>query len=96
MSRIPCVHAGEYVNQAFLQGADGADRPTSPTHFPRFSADYESLRVMLIGSTESITATIHNLHRRGFAEVGDWSPLIPWGEGELVSVLTKRLRRSPG
>ena len=51
---------------------------------------------MLIGSTEGITATIHNLHRRGFAEVGDWSPLLPWGEGEMMSVLTKRLRRGHG
>jgi hypothetical protein len=79
--------------QAFVKTADGADRPSSPAPLPRFSADYEPLRVMLIGSAEAITATIHNLHRRGFAEVGDWSPLIPWGQGEVMSVLTKRLRR---
>ena len=81
---------------AFLNNADGADRPISPTPLPRFTADTESLRVMLIGSTAGITATIHNLHRRGFAEVGDWSPLLPWGEGEMMSVLTKRWRRDPG
>ena len=80
---------------AFLDNADGADRPSS-SPLPRFSPDYESLRVMLIGSTAGITATIHNLHRRGFAEVGDWSPLLPWGEGEMMSVLTKRLRRGQG
>jgi hypothetical protein len=52
---------------------------------------------MLIGSADGITATIHNLHRRGFATVGEWSPLVPVGQGELMSVLTKRLRRSdPG
>jgi hypothetical protein len=52
---------------------------------------------MLIGSADGITATIHNLHRRGFAAVGEWSPLVPVGQGELMSVLTKRLRRSdPG
>ena len=78
---------------AFLDNADGADRPSFPTPLPRFSPDTESLRVMLIGSTAGITATIHNLHRRGFAEVGAWSPLLPWGEGELMSVLTKRLPR---
>ena len=81
---------------AFLDNADGGDRPAiSPTPPPRFSPDTESLRVMLIGSTEGITATIHNLHRRGFAAVGDWSPLLPWGEGEMMSVLTKRWQR-PG
>ena len=79
--------------RAFLDNADGSDRPSSPASLPRFSPDTESLRVMLIGSIEGITATIHNLHRRGFAEVGDWSPLLPWGEGEMMSVLTKRLRR---
>ena len=82
---------------AFIDDANGADRPSiSPTSLPRFSPDIESLRVMLIGSTEGITATIHNLHRRGFAAVGDWSPLLPWGEGEMMSVLTKRLWRSHG
>jgi hypothetical protein len=63
---------------------------------PRFTADYEPLRVMLIGSTEAITATIHNLHRCGFAEVGDWSPLILWEEDEMMSVLTKRWQRGHG
>jgi hypothetical protein len=81
--------------QAFIDNAAGGVRP-SPAALPRFTADTEPLRVMLIGSAEGITATIHNLHRRGFAEVGDWSSLIPWGPGEMVSVLTKRLRRSDG
>jgi hypothetical protein len=45
---------------------------------------------MLIGSTEAITATIHNLYRHGFAAVGDWSPLISWGADEMMSGLTKR------
>ena len=82
---------------AFLDNADGGDRPAfSPTPLPRFSPDTESLRVMLIGSAAGITATIHNLHRRGFVEVGDWSPLLPWAENEMMSVLTKRLRWGQG
>jgi hypothetical protein len=82
--------------QAFVETAEGGDRPASPAPLPRFTADTEPLRVMLIGSRDGITATIHNLHRRGFAEVGDWSPLIPWSEGEMMSVLTKRWRREQG
>ena len=82
--------------QAFMDNADGGDRPASPARLSRFAEDYEPLRLMLIGSAAAITATIHNLHRRGFAEVGDWSPLIPWSEGEMMSVLTKRWRREPG
>jgi hypothetical protein len=81
------------MTQAFVHDAGGADRPSSPAPLPRFSDDTESLRVMLIGSAAGVMATIHNLHRRGFAEVGAWSPLIPWGEGEMMSVMTKRWRR---
>jgi hypothetical protein len=84
--------------RAFVDNADGGVCPVfspspSPAPLPRLADDCELLRVMLIGSASGITATIHNLHRRGFAEVGDWSPLIPWSEGEMMSVLTKRLRR---
>ncbi len=63
--------------QTFANDADGGDRPSIPASLRRFSDDSESLKVMLIGSTEGITETIHNLHQRGFAEVGAWSPLVP-------------------
>jgi hypothetical protein len=85
--------------RAFVDNADGGVCPIfspSPSALPRLADDAEFLRVMLIGSASGITATMHNLHRRGFAEVGDWSPLIPWGSGEMMSVLTKRLRREQG
>ncbi len=81
--------------EAFENNADGGDRPSIPAPLPRFSDDSEPLRVMLIGSSAAITATIHNLHQRRFAEVGAWSPLIPWGD-QMVSMLTKRLPRSDG
>ncbi len=82
--------------KAFANDADGGDRPSIPASLRRFSDDSESLKVMLIGSTEGITDTIHNLHQRGFAEVGAWSPLVPWGDHEMVSLLTKRWRRDRG
>jgi hypothetical protein len=79
--------------QALVNVADGGDRPSLPHLDSRFDPNSEPLRVMLIGSADGITSTIHNLHRRGFAAVGEWSPLVPVGQGELMSVLTKRLRR---
>ncbi len=82
--------------EAFTNDANGGDRPSIPASLRRFSDDSESLKVMLIGSTEGITDTIHNLHQRGFAEVGAWSPLVPWGDNEMVSLLTKRWRRDHG
>ncbi len=79
--------------EAFENNADGGDRPSIPASLRRFSDDSEALHVLLIGSPEGITTTIHNLHQRRFAEVGDWSPLVPWSATEMVSLLTKRLRR---
>ncbi len=84
------------MSQAFANNADGVDRPSIPAFLRRFSDDSEALQVLLIGSSAAITETIHNLHQRGFAEVGAWSPLVPWGETDMVSLLTKRLRRDPG
>ncbi len=82
--------------RSFANDADGGDRPSIPASLRRFSDDSESLKVMLIGSSAAITETIHNLHQRGFAEVGAWSPLVPWGDREMISLLTKRWRRDPG
>lgn len=50
----------------------------------------ERLRVLIIGSREGVTETIYTLHRRGFAEVNDWSPLlrVPNSE-ELMSILRR-------
>ena len=32
--------------------------------------------MLLVGNPEDVKATIRNLHRRGFAEAGEWSKLI--------------------
>ncbi len=77
--------------RAFIDNAGGGDRPSDRSPLPRFSDDSEPLHVMLVGSAAVITSTIHNLHQRGFAEVSAWSPLVPWGPGQMVSLLTKRL-----
>ncbi len=82
--------------RALTNDANGGDRPSIPASLRRFSDDSEALQVLLIGSSAAITETIHNLHQRGFAEVGAWSPLVPWGETEMVSLLTKRLPRVNG
>jgi hypothetical protein len=55
--------------------------------------EQERLRLVLLGSGEWITQTIHQLHHLGFAQVGDWSPLIPSPEGELLSILIRQRSR---
>ena len=50
----------------------------------------ERLQLLVIGSREGVTETIHNLHRRRFAEAGAWSPLLPApNPGEVMSILTR-------
>lgn len=52
----------------------------------------EFVKVMVIGSRKGITSVIKMLHTLRFAEVGEWTPIVPHGEsGELMSVLRKRV-----
>ncbi|GAP94920.1 hypothetical protein [Leptolyngbya sp. NIES-2104] len=60
---------------------------------PATNDDRERLRFILMGSGEWITQTIRQLHSLGFADVGDWSPLTPTPQGELMSILTRHRAR---
>jgi hypothetical protein len=52
----------------------------------------ESVRLMAIGSREGVLRVIHTLHRLRFAEVSEWSPLLPAPTpGEVMSILTRYL-----
>jgi hypothetical protein len=52
--------------------------------------DYEKLRILIIGFPAGVTEMIHTLHSLGFAEVNDWSPLLPAPKpGEVMSILTR-------
>jgi hypothetical protein len=52
--------------------------------------DRERIHVLVIGSRNGVLETIHNLHRRGFAEVNDWSTLLPaQTPGEVMSILIR-------
>jgi hypothetical protein len=57
--------------------------------------DRESLRILIIGSRHGVTSTIQTLHRLRFAEVREWSPLLPApNSGEVMSILTRHILRS--
>ncbi len=79
--------------KAFIDDAGGGDRPSIPAPLPSGSDDYDTVRLMMFGSAAIIHSTIRNLHARGFADVGEWSPLASAGRGEMMSVLTKRFPR---
>ncbi|WP_446871139.1 hypothetical protein [Phormidesmis sp. 146-12] len=61
---------------------------------PQRSPTFESLRILIISSPSGVTETIHNLHARGFAEVNDWSALLPAPvPGEVMSILSRQRQR---
>lgn len=54
------------------------------------TSDRESLKILVIGSRQGVTSTIQTLHRLRFAEVREWSPLLPGpNPGEVMSILTR-------
>ncbi|MEM9216851.1 MAG: hypothetical protein AAGD25_21190 [Cyanobacteria bacterium P01_F01_bin.150] len=70
------------------QGA-GASTPYDMTPSP----SYESVRLMLFGSTQAVLHTIKLLHKLNYAEPNDWSKPIPTQKPrEVMSVLTKKVR----
>ncbi|MBD2069249.1 hypothetical protein H6F93_17290 [Leptolyngbya sp. FACHB-671] len=58
------------------------------------NSERDRLRVLIIGSRDGVTETIHDLYHRGFAEPNAWSPLLPApSSGEVMSILTRDRRR---
>jgi hypothetical protein len=52
----------------------------------------EILRVLIISSRQGVTNAIHNFYRLGFAEVHEWSPLLPTANaGQFMSILTRQI-----
>jgi len=53
----------------------------------------ELLRLIAIGSARVVTSTIQTLHVLRFAQVSEWSRLLPApNPGKVMSILTKRIR----
>jgi len=56
-------------------------------------SDREPLRVLLVGSRKGVNNTILTLYRLGFAQVSEWSPLLPApNPGEVMSILTRYIQ----
>ncbi len=52
--------------------------------------DREALRLLVIGSRQGVNRTIQTLYRLRFAEIQEWSPLMPGpNPGEVMSILTR-------
>ncbi len=56
----------------------------------------DAVRLIAIGSRHSVLSVIYALHRLHFAQVGDWSPLLPAPTpGEVMSILTRYVSAQP-
>lgn len=66
--------------------------PAAQSQPPQPLPAREPLRVLLIGSRRGVMNTIQTLYRLRFAEVREWSPLLPTANaGEVMSILTRYL-----
>lgn len=83
--------------RSFLSDSDGNPQPQPlilPLYFNPLAPGQEQLQVLLISSPGWVRETIYDLHARGFANVKDWSTLLPGANpGEVVSILTRRRQR---
>ncbi|GET44364.1 hypothetical protein MiSe_91910 [Microseira wollei NIES-4236] len=68
---------------SFIPGVDKQPVP---------SDGYEVVRVMVFGSHYGVNYTIRWLYRLNFAQVSEWSFLMPApNPGEVMSIVTKRI-----
>ena len=69
---------------------DDSDRSVPGDDRSNSRPNRETFRHLLIGSPKGVKNTIHTLHMVGYAEVGEWSPLLPaTNTGEVMAILTR-------
>lgn len=69
--------------------SDSIQPPATKQNSPA-SANREILKIILISSRLIVNRTIHSLHHNNFAQVSDWSPIVPTqNPGEAISILIK-------
>jgi hypothetical protein len=52
----------------------------------------ETIKHILIGSRKAVMGTIRILQQLGYADIGDWSPLLPSpNPGEVMSILIRSI-----
>ncbi|OUL19244.1 hypothetical protein BV372_33575 [Nostoc sp. T09] len=74
--------------QAFLSN----DNPTLNQTSSQLTPQREPIKHTLIGSAKAVLSTIRVLHQLRYAEVNDWSPLLPTGNtDEVMSILVRSI-----
>ncbi|WP_442940021.1 hypothetical protein [Nostoc sp.] len=84
-------------NQEFPQAeqylpSEDFDAPTLKQSPQKRLPKREPIKHLLIGSPKAVTSTIHFLQVIGYANVGDWSQLIPTeNPDEVMSILIRQI-----
>ncbi|MCF4966879.1 hypothetical protein [Nostoc sp. CMAA1605] len=81
--------------QALLQqylSNENSDTPTIQQSTQQPLPNREPIKHLLIGSPKAVTSTIHYLQAVGYANVGDWSPLLPTeNPDQVMSILIRQI-----
>jgi hypothetical protein len=76
-----------------IYASEASQAPTEQELTNEPLLEREPLRLLVIGSRTGVSRTIQTLHRLRFAEVREWSPLMPGpNPGEVMSILTRYIR----
>lgn len=85
-------YAVQPAKKSFLPDADAQNVPILSLGSSQTEPNREPLKHLLIGTARTVTSTIHYLQVIGYADVGDWSPLMPSpNPGEVMSILSRSI-----
>ena len=80
------------TTQGFLSSGDNPNTPIPNQTHSQASPEREPIKHTLIGSPKAVNSTIRVLHQLKYAEISDWSPLVPTGNiGEVMSILIRSI-----
>nr|WP_201280572.1 hypothetical protein [Hassalia byssoidea] len=91
-SSLGAKYSVQSAAQNFLPDADAQNVPILSQGSSQTEPNREPLKHLLIGTARTVTSTIHYLQVIGYADVGDWSPLLPSpNPGEVMSILSRSI-----
>lgn len=62
--------------------------------YPQFAADREPVKILVMGSRQSVNQIVYQLHQLRFAEFSEWSRLLPAPvPGEVMRILIRYVSR---
>ncbi|MBH8565788.1 hypothetical protein I8748_27070 [Nostoc sp. CENA67] len=84
------------MTTSFLANAFQTPTPSVSSSTPaEITSSREPVRVVIFGSKTGVNSTILTLYKLGFAQVNEWSPLLPSSNpGEFMSILVRYILRT--